>query len=421
MNLPPIVPKEEITGFKKDFLKALSYAHSNYGDLVRVPLGTNLFFLASSPSLARAILIEKKDVFGKLGSDGKRSSLQPILGQGLLTNTDYSSWFMQRKFLQPLFERKAVVEMAEEIVQAGQRLLQKWQNQGGQVINLYEDMLAVTLDVIYSIVFSKSVPNEPLCVPLSLATAKSSKLPILKHLDETVYSYIQQRRDSGEYYGDLLDSLLLAKDCTGSSMSDKQLRDEILTIFSAGHETTAAALTWTWYCLLKNPVKLLLLKKELTQVLQGKFPCASSVNNLPYTSAIIKESLRLYPAIPSCPRIALVNTQLAGYDIPKGAKIFVSIYNIHHHRKFWSEPNEFYPERFLGQKNFPKKAYIPFGLGQRHCLGRHLAMLETQLLLALIAQNVEFELIEKAPVTKKVAISLFPAKGLKVLLTAIDS
>ena len=417
MKLPPLVSKDEITPLGKDFLKIIAYAHHHYGDLVGIPLGKNTI-LASSPELAEAILIHKKELFVKLGGYGRRSSLQPILGQGLLTNTNYSSWFNQRKLLQPLFSYKSVIKMTNKILTAGERLLGNWQARDGQVIDLYQEMLTVTLDIIYDLVFSKPLPKEPIIVPLSLATARANQVrQEVAKLDAKVYGYIEERRLSGQANSDLLDMLLTATDAnTGEAMSDRQIRDEVLTIFSAGHETTAAALTWSWYCLIKHPKKLVVLKQEIAKVLGDCVPCNKDLEKLPYTLAVIKESLRLYPTIPSCPRVTKEDTKLADYDIPRGSRILVSIYNIHRHRKFWSKPNEFQPERFLGKENFPKKAYIPFGIGQRHCLGRYLAMLESQLLLVLIAQNVEFELIEKEPVIKRVAISLFPYNGLKVRL-----
>ena len=417
MKLPPLVPKDEITPLGKDFLKIIAYAHNHYGDLVRIPLGKNMM-LASSPELAEEILIHKKELFVKLGGYGRRSSLQPILGQGLLTNTNHSSWLSQRKLLQPLFSYKSVLKMANKILGAGERLLENWQAKDGQVIDLYQEMLTVTLDVIYDLVFSKPLHREPIIVPLSLATARANQVrQELARLDAKVYGYVEERRLSARVNNDLLNMLLVARDAsTGEAMSDRQIRDEILTIFSAGHETTAAALTWSLYCLLKHPEKLAILKEELAKVLDGCLPCDKDLDKLPYTLAVIKESLRLYPTIPSCPRVTKEDTKLAGYDTSRGSRILVSIYNIHRHKKFWSEPNDFQPERFLDKENFPKKAYMPFGIGQRHCLGKHLAILETQLLLALIAQNVEFELMEKDPVIGKVAISLSPLDGLKVRL-----
>ena len=296
-------------------------------------------------------------------------------------------------------------------------MLRNWQARDGQIIDLYQEMLTVTLDIIYDLVFSKPLPKEPMIVPLSLATARANRVrQELVRLDAQVYSHIEERRLNAQTNNDLLNMLLTVRDAnTGEAMSDKQIRDEILTIFSAGHETTAAALTWSWYCLIKHPEKLAILKQEL-KVLDGCIPCDKDLEKLPYALAVIKESLRLYPTIPSCPRVAKEDTKLAGYDIPQGSRVLVSIYNIHRHGKFWSESNEFQPERFLNKEGVPKRAYIPFGIGQRHCLGRHLAMLESQLLLALMTKNVELELIEKNSVTKRVAITLFPHDGFKVRL-----
>ena len=230
----------------------------------------------------------------------------------------------------------------------------------------------------------------------------------------------RHERKLGKSFGDVLELLLNAQDTdTGAVMSDLHIRDELLTLFAAGHETTANALAWTLYALANAPREAESLRGELEEVLAKRAANVKDLAKLPYTKAVFQEGLRLYPTIPSAPRVALKDCELGGYAIPEGAKVFVSIYAIHRHPQFWSERNTFRPERFLNGTSL-QKAYMPFGLGGRVCIGQNLAMLIGQLVLATLAQHIRFEPLPEYSVQPKVSISLGARYGVKLRLRWFD-
>jgi cytochrome P450 len=329
-----------------------------------------------------------------VGSVGALTGLQLVLGEGLLTTTHPEVWRKSRRMLQPLFHQQKVLSWTDTILEAGQRCIARLKTKPH--FDIAQEMLDTTAEILYQIIFSLS-PREakwyPLNVPLSLATAKRKMLKqALATLEPVIYTLIQQRKHNRGQYQDILENLLEVQD-EDSGLTDKQLRDELLTLFAAGHETTSYALAWTFYLLTRHP--------ETYQAFVDKPDSA-------YAVAVFKESLRLYPTIPSAPRVALGSSTLGGFEIPKGARVFVSLYLIHRHNDFWSKPAEFIPERFL-----PKDpdAYMPFGLGQRYCLGKHLAMLQGSLILTQFAKDIRLELLDEA-VRSKVTISLFPRTGI---------
>jgi cytochrome P450 len=217
--------------------------------------------------------------------------------------------------------------------------------------------------------------------------------------------------------GDLLSMLMLSVDEDGEFMDDRQLRDEVATLFAAGHETTSNALSWTWYLLAQHPKVEAKLHQELDNVLAGRQPTLADLPNLPYSLQIIKESMRLYPpAWILNGRMALEDVSLAGYTIPKGSTLFISPYVMHHLPHYFAEPEAFKPERFTPafEKELPKYAYMPFGGGTRVCIGNSFAMMEAQLVLAAIAQRFRLELATDEPVRYKAQITLTPADGIQM-------
>ncbi|MEZ4632736.1 MAG: cytochrome P450 [Deinococcales bacterium] len=412
MFLPPLIPKHELTHFGKDFLAALRYAQTNYGDLVRVPLGNNLFYLLSHPELAEEVLLKNKDSFSKLGSDGKKPGLQSILGQGILTNPDHEAWARQRQVLQPFFTAKHVEQLFELLKLTLSKGLKAWENQ--ETLELYQSFLALGQHVIYQLLFSKDVPREPLSIPLGLAGRRSShRKAALAHIHPSILEEISERK-ANQKGSDLLDLLDLLLEHYPEKHQENLLRDELMTIFAAGHETTASAITWLCYLLLKHPQTL---EQVLSEISSQSLETASDLQKLSYLKAAFKESLRLYPAIPLAPRVALETCELAGYQIPKGARLFVSIYNIQRHRDFWPEAESFKPERFLQANKGPRQGYLPFGWGPRYCIGQQLAESQTLLSLYLILKTFDLSLLSHE-VEAKVAISLYPQSAIRVALRA---
>ncbi|MCA9839964.1 MAG: cytochrome P450 [Trueperaceae bacterium] len=403
-NLPPRYEGPVI----QDFLLTLDAAQQKLGDVLRMPFGKNDLIMVCDPDLAYDVLVRQNRRFVKLGADGQTPGLQRILGAGLLTNPEYGSWFSHRQLIQPFFQRSALERFFASMVGASERLGSSWQE--GERVNLTEVMHRVTLELIYELVFSlapKDANAYPIQVPLSLASAKTSVVRrAAAHLDESIYALLEKRKKDrlqGRRFEDLLGLLLDAEDGQGEKMTDKDLRDELLTVFAAGHETTANTLIWAFIGLMSNSEAKERLEHELRRCSEPL--SLESLKGLPYLSAVVRETLRLYPTIPFAPRVSLEDTQLGDFFIPKGSRLFVSIYSIHRHGHFWEDPLAFKPERFIIKG--AQKAYMPFGLGERVCLGQHLAMLETQVILAVLLRRWSFEL-EQTEFLPKVAISLQP-------------
>jgi cytochrome P450 len=414
--LPPLFEEQP-----KDFLLLLEQAHRECGDVFRLKFGHNETYVLAHPDLAYEVLVKQKDICSKLGSE---AGLARVLGKGILTNAHYDSWFSHRRVLQGVFHKEAARGWREFIQHAGERLIERWQGfPERSVVDVAEEMLDTTHDILYKLVFSLS-PSEakayPIFLPLTLATRRNSLVREAKQrVDAVIYRLIAKRREEmsqGKTFGDLLETLLTAKDAaTGETMTGEEIRDELATVFAAGHDTTSYALTWTLYLLSQNPDVLQRLRQELKDI---KDIHATGLESLPYTLATFKEGLRLYPTIPSVPRIALKATRLAGFEIPEGSRVFLSLYLIHRHPQFWQEANRFRPERFLDTAQ--PKAYIPFGLGERYCLGKNLAMLQGQLLLAMIVKHFYFSLAPDVEVKPKVTVSLFPREGMKMTLKTTE-
>jgi cytochrome P450 len=408
--LPPLYEQHT-----KDFLLMLEQAHKTCGDVFRLKFGKNETYVLAHPDLAYETLVKQKGLYSKLGSE---AGLARVLGKGILTNADYDSWFSHRRVLQGAFHKEAAKVWAQFVQDAGERLIERWRKlPENSVVDLAEEMLDTTHEILYKLVFSldaNEAKEYPIFLPLTLATRKNSLVREAKQsVDKVVYALIAKRRKEmvrGKTFGDLLELLLVSQDAdTLSVMSDEEIRDELATVFAAGHDTTSYALVWTLYLLSQNTNSLEKLQRELDGVEKIE---VNRLESLRYTLATFKEGLRLYPTIPSVPRIALEDTTLAGFEIPEGSRLFVSLYLIHRHKDFWREATSFRPERFL--ETAQPRAYIPFGLGERYCLGKNLAMVQGQLLLAMIVKHFDFSLAPEFEVRPKVTVSLFPRDGMRM-------
>ncbi len=430
--------------FRSDALGTIYRAFREHGDLVHLRLGPRQVYVASHPELAQEILVNRRQTFAKLHRpNGQKAGLQLVLGNGLVTNANEAHWLVQRRMIQPIFHRQQVAAMGEKMTAAGERMLARWQEafRPGQTIDISAEMMQVTLDIINCTMFSADVSDKarqigpavktaaqfafnyetsPLTPPLSWPTPANRRFrAALQLLDEVILEIIEARRRSGREQGDLLDMLLAAQDEeTGRGMSNEQLRDEVLTIFAAGHETTANALTWTWYLLSQHWPVAERLQAEVDEALQGRSPTIADLERLPYTRAVLDESMRILSPVPLTPRLIMEDTELGGYTLPARERILVCMHNIHHHPEFWQEPEVFRPERFLpgGTRPAHRLAYMPFGAGPRLCIGNHMALTEGVILLALIAQHYNLELAPGHQVVKDLAITLHPRDGLMMTL-----
>jgi cytochrome P450 len=442
-----------LVGSMRDFrgdrlIGTMEQARHKYGDIVRFRVGPRTVHLISHPDLAREVLVREKEAFVKIqeGTD-KKIGLGLVLGEGLLTNRDHESWFTRRRILQPVFHRRRAAAMADEMVAAGQKMLSRWEelHVPEDILDIHEEMMRVTLDVINRTMFGADVTQEasrvgtamtiltryafaqagnPFSVPPWVPTRRNREFHrALETLDSVVLGLIRARqaaRDSGEQpRGDLLDMLLDAEDAeTGERMADQEVLDEVKTIFAAGHETTANALTWTWLLLSEHPEAGEKLKAELDAVLGRRPPTSADLPNLRYTRQVLEEALRLYPPVPALVRRVVRPTALDGWEIPASSRALISIYNIHQHPDFWPEPTRFEPERFSAERKASHNdlAYIPFGAGQHKCIGNNLALIEGTLLLAMVAQRYEFVLVPGRSVEREVAVTMRPREGLYVNL-----
>jgi cytochrome P450 len=257
--------------------------------------------------------------------------------------------------------------------------------------------------------------------PTWLPTPRNIRAAVaIRRLDKIIFRFIAERRTSGKDAGDLLSMLLAARDEDGSRMTDRQLRDEAITIFLAGHETTANALSWTWMLLSQNPAVETKLHAELDAVLAGRTPSLDDLPKLRYTGHVITESMRLYPPAWGMARVAIEDVEIGGYSIPKGCGVSLAQWVVHRDPRWFDAPEEFCPERWEGDlmKRLPRFAYFPFGGGPRQCIGNNFAVMEATLLLATIAQRFRIRLVPGHPVVPMPSITLRPRYGIRGKLEA---
>lgn len=404
MPLPPLAPPD------RDVLRALSAAHGSLGDMFRLPVGRHQMVFVCNYLLAYQVLVSDREHFRKLGGDRQPSGLERLLGRSVLTDVERVSWKPKRDRLQPAFRKRQLIAFSQVIDSHAAQLCERWQALApGATIQVDDALMQLGYDVMAQLVFSAaSSGGQPLAVPLSLATAKPALVRDRRaHLTAQLDALLAERRmliHSHAPPQDILQQLLEARDESGKPLRDEAIISELLTIFAAGHETTANALTWALYLLATHPAAQQTLRDELT-------------TSASYLQAVIKETLRLYPTIPHAPRVSLDAVTLGGFDLPKDTRVFVSIYRIHRNANVWRAPDRFNPERFLS--GAPPRDYLPYGLGERSCIGRHLAQLQLERVLTILIRHYHFEPSE--PAIPKVAVSLFPKSGLTLKVTPVDS
>ncbi len=432
-----------VAAFRKDPVGTLYAGFQKAGEVFDLKIGARTFRVISDSRLAYEMLVEKKHIFQRPKMMNGATILAYLLGTSVLT-VDGELWLSKRRMLQPIFHKQRIQAMSDQMQDAGAQMLARWQKRpAGEQVNLSEEMKLVTLDIINRTMFSANVMGEvdrigqSVDIGLHYITDKTRQIiPIpdswptpanrrfqKSHalLNDYLYGIIRQRRSSSEHPGDLLDMLLEARDeDTGEGMNDEQIRNEVATIYGAGHETTAVGLTWAWYALNQNAEVLEKLQAELRSVLGERLPTAADLPNLPSTAAIFDETLRDFPPVPMTLRIPEEDTTLGGYAFPRGTFTNVSIYNLHHHPAYWDEPERFLPERFLPENRgrINRQAYIPFLNGPHLCIGNNFALMEGPLLLATMAQRYNIRLVPGQKVEREVAITMRPKGGMQVVLEA---
>jgi len=397
-----------------------------YGEIAYFRLGPQHVFLLNHPDYIREVLVTRQNNFTKSRA---LQRARVLLGEGLLTS-EGQFHLRQRRLVQPAFHRPRLVGYAAVMTECAIRARNRWP--AGGELDLSHEMMRLTLAIVGKTLFSTDVEAEAaeigealtvvlhmfdmLMMPFSEYLEKLP-LPSIKRfekardrLDRTIYGMIRERRASVEDRGDLLSMLLLAQDEEGSGgMTDVQVRDEALTLFLAGHETTANALTWTWYLLSQNAACERKLHEEIDRVLGGREPRFEDLPELRYTEMVLAEAMRLYPPAWAIGRKAIDQFELGGYDIPAGAILILSPYVTHRNPRYFPDPERFDPER-----ERPKFAYFPFGGGARVCIGERFAWMEGTLALAAIAQKWSFRLVPGHRVTVQPLITLRTRYGMRM-------
>jgi len=364
-------------------------------------------------------------------------AFKPVLGNGLVTS-EGALWQRQRKLIQPTFMKTRVRSYARVMAELTNRMLDSWSS--GKSVRINEEFEALTSKIALKTLFDLDDPGDrerfsgALKVAFNLMTARlrrTFKLPLwvptpanldlqraMAELDQTVQGFIASGRSRRQLGHDLLSRLLLAQHEDGTRMSDRQLRDEAMTLYLAGHETTALTLTWSWYLLSQHRQVDEKLLSEWQHVLAGRAPTAEDLPRLSYTAAVIAESMRLFPPVYVIGREATVDLELGGYQVKRGYTVLMSQWVNHRDLKYFPEPEEFRPERWEDglAKRIPKFAYYPFGGGQRLCVGNTFALMEAAIVLATVGQRYRFTLDPEAVIGIKPQITLLPANAVPATL-----
>ena len=424
--------------FWREPLSTLTNVQRQDGDVVRLDLGTLRFYLLSHPDHVKWVLQENAKNYSK-GYDRVRV----LLGNGLVMN-EGASWLQQRRLMQPIFHQRRLEGFAVTIVDETQKMLERWEALAneGRTVNAAKEMKLLTQRIVVKTMFGAEVGAKEEKIARAFDTALLGinarslmprwfgRLPIsfnrrfkraLATLDEEVYRIIRQRRGGRGKGDDLLAMLMETRDEeTGESMSDRQLRDEVMTIYLAGHETTANALSWVWYLLSKNPETARKVREEVSYVLKGRLPGFEDLPTLVYTRMVIDETLRLYPPAWIVTRRAIKDDEIGGYRIPAGSRLMLSPYLTHRRPELWENPEEFEPERFASESTNGSQRYVyyPFGGGPRQCIGNNFALMEATLIVSTVMQRYRLDLIPGQEIKTQPRSTLGPRPGVWVRLRA---
>ncbi len=432
-----MIPLSGLLAYRKGPLPFFQNLAAQYGDISYFRLGPQEAFFLNHPDYIKDVLITNHQRFHK-GLALQRA--KRLLGEGLLTSED-EFHRRQKRLAQPAFHRARIASYAGVMTDYALQTRARWHD--GDKVDVSEEMMRLTLGIVGKTLFDADVVSdakevgEAMTVVMDLFNTITipffellQKLPLPQlrrfdaakaKLDAIIYRLIEERRRSGADRGDLLSMLLLAQDTEGDggAMTDEQLRDELMTIFLAGHETTANALTWTWYLLSQNPEAEAALHEEIDRVLQGRLPEFEDVAELKYTEMVLAESMRLYPPAWAIGRMSLEDFEIGGYTVPKKSLVLMSQFVMHRDPRYFAKPLDFDPMRWTpeARESRPQFSYFPFGGGPRRCIGEGFAWMEGILLIATIAQQWQMRLVPNHPVALKPVITLRPKHGMRMSLT----
>jgi cytochrome P450 len=427
-----------LPALRRDILGFFESCHRDFGDAAYFRVGQRRSMLLSHPTDIEQVLVTDNKKFIK--NFALSFFLRPLLGNGLLIN-EGDNWLRQRRLIQPTFARPRLEFYSQAMVELTERMLNSWQQNDER--DLAREMMQLTMSIAGKTLLGVDVGERytevvvcleavmrdflarfrsPLPIPYWLPTPGNWWLKrTIRRLDGVLQQMIDERRAAiereGETRGDFLSLLISARDENdGKPLSNQQLRDEVMTMFLAGHETTANALSWTWYLLGQNPEQQQWLQNEVDQVLQGRLPTPADMPRLIYCERVVREAMRLYPPAYVIGRRCEEDCTIGDHFIPAMTNVLMSQWVVQRDERWFSEPNEFRPDRWTSEfiHSLPKYAYFPFGGGARACIGKEFAMLEATLILATMAQRIELELVDTEPMPILPAITLRPAQPMSM-------
>jgi cytochrome P450 len=428
---------------RRDPLAFVAALARDYGDVVRLGMGPVSVYLVHHPDGVKHVLQDNNQNYVK---GPVIARVKVLIGEGLFTS-EGAFWRRQRRLAQPAFHRERIAGFAATMVRCTAERLARWADvaRRGEPIDVAAEMNALTLTVVGETLFGRDLSGEAAAAGLALRVALETTAyrvmcwvvsPIwgptarnrafraaVRTLDTLVYDLVDSRRRSALPADDLLGMLMAARDEeTDEGMSRLQLRDEIMTFLLAGHETTAAALAWTWYLLAHHPEMAERARAEAIAVLGDRLPTLEDLPRLPLARMVVEEAMRLYPPVWGIGRQTIAADRIGGYDIPAGALVNLSPWVTHRHPDVWDEPERFDPERFRPgvERTRPRFAYFPFSGGPRLCIGEAFALMEAQLVVAMMLQRYRLTLVDDWPVVPEPTLTLRPRGGLPMRVAAVE-
>jgi cytochrome P450 len=419
--------------FFRDQIGCFRNLQDTYGDVVFIHLGGMPTYVLTDPDLIGEVLLSNSSSFHK---DAISRELERALGKGLLTSED-PLWRKQRKLISPALQRRQIAHYADVMVDRTRDMLDEWSD--GETRPFHRDMMALTVKIVVQTLFNldfeddvervadvldtvldffhQSVHTPWRLLPDAIPNPTERRFDAaLEELDDIIYGLIDARRADATEGDDLLYHLIEAADDDGNQMTDQQLRDEVVTMFLAGHETTALAIMYAWYLMSEHPHSAEKMHAEVDDVLGGEKATAEDSRRLPYTRAVVKETMRLLPPAWIIGREAIEDVQIGRWTIPKGSQVLAPQSLVHVDERWYEKPDEFRPERWIEgiEDDLPRYAYFPFGGGPRVCIGNYFAMMESILVIATMAQHYEVKNVSPEPLRTTPAVTQRPATKIEM-------
>ena len=381
-----------------DFFLTIS---RTYGDIVCYRPAPEPAYLVNHPDYIRHVLVDNYKNYSK--ETYINQMFKKVVADGLLVS-EGETWRRQRRMMQPAFHQQRIAGLSELVVAETSKMLEKWSAQEDEPVDISREMSVLTLSIITKALFGVDIGSHAAAVGQAVNLGgdllEKPRHPrfqkALETVEEVVQHIITERRKTGKDTGDLLSMLLDAQDEeTGATMDDRQLRHQVVTLLLAGYETTANALTWTWYLLAQHPEVADKVREEVDRELKGCRPTYTDLVRLPYTLQVFQEGMRLYPSAWILGRKALHDDEIGGYPVAAGTIVAISPYTMHRHPGYWENPDDFDPDRFSPERSAGRHrfAYLPFGAGPRQCIGNRFALMEAHLIIAAVSQRYRMELL----------------------------